>query len=85
MPNTTNNLDVARGWITDFGAIMSILDEPDDAVGLVSFDTMDEVLTYLSARYDSYHITVSQAPMKRLFNVWLNPWTSATGPDGEPW
>jgi len=85
MPKTTTTLDVARGWITDFGAIMSILDEPDDEKGLLSFDTMDEVLTYLSNRYDPYHITITQAPMKRLFNVWLPPWADALGPEGEKW
>lgn len=85
MHKTTNMLDVARGWITEFGAIMSILDEPDDEKSLLSFDTMDEVLNYLSNRYDTYHITIEQAPMKRLFTVWQSPWQDALGSEGEKW
>ena len=84
MPRTANGLDIAHGYITDFGVDITMTDEAPDR-RVLGFDTIDEVLTYLSSRYDTYNITVTQAPMRRNFTVWQLPWLDARGPEGETW
>ena len=84
MSKTANGLDIAHGYITDFGVVLTITDNAPEH-DLLGFDSMDETLTYLSGRYDTYNITVTQAPMRRNFTVWYLPWISARGPEGETW
>ena len=84
MPRTVNGLDIAHGYITDFGVLLTMTDEGTDQ-DMLGFDSMDETLTYLSGRYDTFNITVTQAPMRRNFTVWHLPWLDARGPEGETW
>lgn len=48
-------------------------------------DTLDEVVTYLARRLDTFHVTFEQDLRQRTFRVWETPWVDALGPKGERW
>jgi hypothetical protein len=68
-----NPLDVARGTMDDLGVTFIWLNDPTD-MGVLNFDTFDEVLTYVSGRIDTFNITVQQGHQKRHFTIWEMPW-----------
>lgn len=80
----TATLDVAKGTIDSLGIMLMWTTDPADT-DLLSFDSFDEVLTYLNGKMDSFNITFEQGNHKRLFTVWEAPWNDAPGPKGEQW